>query len=547
MRPLKPRGLAGEGAAPTLYVRKSSGLIRAISARDALISNIVGMGILVNLFWVVYASALYPNADLPSTVFIGLLLNLLVAAVYWLLATAMPRTGGDYIYVSRIVHPALGFMTNAMFVALMISWAGLFPQLIAAQALPMMFYNLASTTGNAGYADIASWLGTQTGQFIVGFIIVTIVIALMFLPVKWLFRVVVAIFGLQAAIYVWFIAALLPVSHDAFLAAFSSKAGISAEQILNAAKNGAGVDWTITSEGTFVGIVYTMLSYIGYANSAYFAGEVSGDPRRSQGLAIVFSTIIFSVIIYVLYTVVYAVFGHDFLVAASTLATTGNSTLASYWWDHASALPSPAYLISFVTSSPALAAAVPLGLALTFFGFAVVYFFVPIRNIFAWAFDRIVPAKLAEVNRRGVPWVAVLFYGLIAYISLYLTVYTPVFSYLAYSNFGWWLAVALVMFSAAAFPFRRRELYQSSPALVRKQLGPVPLITLLGIVGGALSLFVSYFTLLPSFTGAPLNPVYVASMLIIFAIALVVYAISYAYHRAKGVPIELAAKELPPV
>lgn len=67
--------MAGEGAAPTLYVRKSSGLIRAISARDALISNIVGMGILVNLFWVVYASALYPNADLPSTVFIGLLLT----------------------------------------------------------------------------------------------------------------------------------------------------------------------------------------------------------------------------------------------------------------------------------------------------------------------------------------------------------------------------------------------------------------------------------------------------------------------------------------
>lgn len=534
-------------AAPTLYIRRSSGLVRAISARNALISNIVGMGILVNLFWVVYASALYPNADLPSTVFVGLLLNLLVASVYWLLATAMPRTGGDYIYVSRIVHPAVGFMTNAMFVALMISWAGLFPQLTAAQALPMMFYNLALTTGNAGYASMAGWLTTQTGQFIVGFIIVTLVIGLMFLPVKWIFRAVVGIFAVQAIIYVWYIAALLPVFHDAFLAAFSSKAGISADKLLEVAQKAAGVDWTITAQGTFVGIVYTMLSYIGYANSAYFAGEVSGDPKRSQGLAIVISTIIFAIIIYVLYSVTYAVFGHDFLVAASSLATSGNSTLASYWWNYTSALPSPAYLVGFITSSPAFAAAVPLGLALTFIGFAIVYFFVPIRNIFAWAFDRIVPTKLAEVDRRGVPWVAVLFYGLIAYISLYLTVYTPVFSYLAYSNFGWWLAVAIVMFSAAAFPLRRRELFESSPSLVRRRVGPVPLITLLGLVGGALSLFVSYFTILPSFTGSPLNPLYVVSMLIIFLIALIVYAASYAYHKAKGVPVELAARELPPV
>jgi len=533
-----------QGGGPSLYVRKSSGLIRSISARSALLSNLVGMGILVNIFWVVYASALYPNADLPSTVFIGLLLNLLVALVYWMLAAAMPRTGGDYIYVSRIVHPAVGFMTNAMFVAIMVTWAGLFPQLTAGQAFQMMFANLAVVTGSSYYAGIASWLTTADAQFIVGAVIVTIVILLMLLPVKWVFRIIVGMFAVQAVIYVWFIATLATTSSAAFAASFSAHTGTTVANVLNAAKN-AGVDWSITLGGTLIGIVYTMLSYIGYANSAYFAGEVKGSPVRSQGIAIPVSTVIFALVIYVLYQQIYSVFGHDFLVAASTLATSGGPTAGS-WWNYTSALPSPAYLVSFVSNNALFVAAVPFGLALTFFGFALVYFFIPIRNIFAWAFDRVIPTKFAEVDRRGVPWVAIIFYGAIAYISLYITVYTSIFTYLAYSNFGWWLAVAIVMFSAAVFPYRKRSIFDSSPSIVRRRVGPVPLISLLGVAGGLLSLYVSYATILPAYTGIALNPVYVASMLLIFALAIVIYLLSHFYHRTKGIPLDMISKELPP-
>jgi hypothetical protein len=36
-------------------------------------------------------------------------------------------------------------------------------------------------------------------------------------------------------------------------------------------------------------------------------------------------------------------------------------------------------------------------------------------------------------------------------------------------------------------------------------------------------------------------------MLVVFAAALVIYAISYFYQKSKGVPIDLVAKELPPL
>jgi APA family basic amino acid/polyamine antiporter len=525
-------------------VRKSSGLLRAVSAREALIANLVGMGIIVNIFWVVFASAGYPNADLPSTVFIGLALSLLIAFVYWMLSSAMPRTGGDYVYVSRIFHPGLGFIVNAMFVGIMVSWAGLFPYYTAAFAFPILFQNLGTSLHSTYFSSLAGTLAsTQSYDFGVGAVIVAFVIGAMLLPVKWVFRILVAMFAIQAVVYVWFIGALALTSHQSFVSGFSSNFGngVTYASVVSSAASTYGATFNITFAATLVGMVYTMLSYVGYANSAYFAGELRGDPRKSQGTAIFLAPIIFSVLIYLLYYEVERVFGHDFLVASSTLALNGNSA-----WG-VSALPSPAYLISFISSNPYFTAAVPIALILTFIGFAMVYFFIPVRNIFAWSFDRIIPSQFANVNSRGVPWITVLFYGAIAYVSLYASIYTKFLSYLTYSNLGWWIAVAVVMFAAAVFPFRKKEIFNSSPSLVRKKVGSIPVLTIVGVVGGLLSLFVSYTTVLPSYnSGLSIQSSYVGTILAIFAVALIIYLASYAYNRHRGIPVDLLTKELPP-
>lgn len=533
----------------SVYVRKSSGLIRSINPRDALFSNLVGMGIVVNLWWIVWASLLYPNADLPLTVWIALFASMLVAFVYWMLSTAMPRTGGDYIYVGRILHPALGFMVNFVFVTLFITWVGMFSQINAAYFMPTVLAALAHGTGNSSYTSLGTWMTTPEGQFITGAALVTIVFAIMLLPAKWILRIVVAVFAAQAIIYIWFVATLLPLNHAAFVAGFNAKSGTTVQAILDAAKNKAGVDWTITAYGTSIGIVYTVLSFIGYANSAYFAGELSGEPKKSQGIAIFAAPFIFAFVIYVLYALCFNVFGHDFLAAASTVSLSGDPSISSAWWSTLEAIPTPAYLVSFISDNMWFNVAVPFGLVLTAFGFAIAYFFVPVRNIFAWSFDRILPLKFAEVDRRGVPWASTILYAVLAYISVYLAVYTTAFSYFTYTNFGFSLAVAIVMFSAAAFPFVRktRNIYDTAPSIVKTKIGPLPVLTLVGLAGGLVSLWISYSSMQPSFTGMQVSSLYLVSMLAIFAIALVIYAISYAYHKAKGVPIDLVAKELPPL
>jgi APA family basic amino acid/polyamine antiporter len=525
-----------------VYVRKSSGLIRAISPGSALIANLVGIGIIVNIFWVAFASALYPNADLVATVPISFLMSILVAYVYWVLASAMPRTGGDYVYVGRIIHPGLGFMVNAMFVGIMITFAGPFAgPFFTGIVLPMLLGDLASATKNPYFTNLISLTTSPFVQFEIGVVIVTVVLLIMLLPVKWVFRTVVGLFGASAVVYVLFMGLLLSSSNSAFVSSFNANSGTTVSAVIAAAHN-AGVNTDVTLSGTFIGIVYTMLSFIGYANSAYFAGEVSGAPKRSQGIAIMLSPIIFAVLTYFLYYEIYNVFGRTFLVASSSLAATSNTA----WTNYTSILPSPAYLVSYLSNNVFLTAAVPIGLMITFIGFVIVYYLIPVRNIFAWSFDRVIPAKFAAVTDKGVPWVAVLFWGAVAYLSLYLATFTTVFNYLAYTNFGWWIAVAIVMFAATIFPYRKKDLYNSAPSNVRTKLGPVPLISILGAIGIGLSLFVSYATILPSYTGAPLNPVYIASILLIFVIAFIIYIVSYFYHKSRGVPVDLIAKELPP-
>lgn len=522
-----------------LYVRKSSGLTRTVSAYEALFANLLSMGILVNIFWIVYASASYPGADLTATVISAAAVNVVVAFVYWMFSIAMPRTGGDYVWVGRTIHPSIAFMENVVFVVIMVTWVGLFPYLLASTKLPMLFTNLAITTGNQSYAGMATALSDPNTIFVVAAVIVTAVILMMFLPVKQIFRIVIGLFAAETVIYLIFIGMMLTTSNAAFVAGFNAKSGTTVSSIVNQGTQLLGSPITYTAGATAIGLVYTMLSFIGYSYSCYFAGEVKGDPKKSQGLAIFGSPIIFTIIIYILYASMYNVFGHDFIVAASVLFVNGKSPLP--------VIPSPAYLVSFITSSPILAFLIPFGLILNDFGFALLLFFVPTRNIFAWAFDRTIPVKFATVDKRGVPIYAIILFAIIAYFSVWVTVYTTWFSYLYYSNFGWWVATAVVMLAAIIFPYRRKEIFDSSPKIVRYKVGPVPLLSIAGVVGFILSIFISYSTILPAFNGFPINPVYVVSMLFVMVAGLIIYAISYFYQKSRGVPMDLATKELPPV
>jgi basic amino acid/polyamine antiporter, APA family len=528
--------VAQEVGGKDLYVRQSSGLVRTVSARTALLANLVGMGIIVNFFWITEASAFYPNANLITTVGIGVLINVAVGYVYWMLASAMPRSGGDYIFVGRIFHPSVGLGVNLLFSVVFVTWAGLFAFFTAFYAIPTMLAAYTLAGGGAGALTMASTLISSTNDvYIVGFVILVLVILISLLPTKWIFRVSVGIFAGSAIIFVLMLAILIATPQSAFAHDFNSNPvyGTSYSALVN--------NVPITTAGTFFGVVYTMLSFIGYANSSYYGGEIRGNPTRTQGLAIFGAPIIFAALIAALYAASYYSFGRGFLIGISQ----------AYFTSPGAAWPGPLYLAAYIVRNPLLASFLSFGLVLTFFGFSLIYFVLPTRNLFAWSFDRILPSFFTRVTRNGVPWVAVSVLGVAAFISLTIQTYYPTyFDYatLGYSNFGFWFAVGIVCLAGALFPFLRKRIFAQAPAIVRARVGPVPVVTIVGFAAFAASWFVSYASSTGQYLGitSGYNVDDLLFLPIVFVLGILLYFVSYAIQKHRGVPVDYISKELPP-
>src|SRR5437868_7242147 len=95
----------------TVFLRRSSGVVRAMSVWDGMFFGYLSAtGIYALVFYFFLGAGAFPQANY----FVGILLSFVffffIFAVYAFLGSSMPRSGGDYVFTSRIVNPGLGFV-----------------------------------------------------------------------------------------------------------------------------------------------------------------------------------------------------------------------------------------------------------------------------------------------------------------------------------------------------------------------------------------------------------------------------------------------------
>jgi len=519
------------------FTRKASGLVRQISASDALMFNLLNMGTAWTFLYIVYGPLLYPGVNMPQTILIATPFVFIISLTFLFFAVAMPRSGGDFVWVSRSIHPAIAFMENFLLAAIMLSFMGPVGGWLIDPGATSIMVNWGVLTNNPALIDQAHALVTPTNLFLGALLVAIVVVGVNFAGTRtvWRFQWVCFFFTILGVLLIVMFAA----GHDTFVSRFNEFSGANYNDIISAAK-GAGYETGFTTSAVFIGTVYAFLNFYGFQWSTYVGGEVK-DVGRSQVIAILGSVIAFAVVAFLSFQASYSVAGSEFVHAAAYLSLTGNSA-----WT----LPLPpwsTYLIVFATDNPWVATFVGLAVIGSVFGSLTTVVIMVTRLFFAWSFDRIIPTAFSSVDQRfHAPRNALFLALVISLVYLYFAFFTTVLSFLSYAILGMWTSTAIIGIGAMVFPYRRKDIFEKAPGMVKAKLGPVPVMTIFGLVTALTGIFVSLATVLPQFTGAPVNPYYAGAIVLTMIVALLIYGIAYWRNRRIGIDMHVGFKEIPP-
>jgi APA family basic amino acid/polyamine antiporter len=526
-----------------VYTRKASGLVREISAHEVLNYTLLSAG---PLFFFTYAILLLPAQYVGGDMAIALLILLpvLLCLAYntSMLGAAMPRAGGDYVFGSRIVHPVWGLVPSASVLLSFIVGIGTLPpiamEFFLAPSLQTSFPNSALAT------SIANALSSNVVEVGIGILLIGVGYALVASSTRsWFWMIKILQYGTLITL-IALIGTLVASTNSGFqnsLNSYSSQYNASYSKILSAAQTQGWSAPTFSLAAT-IAIVIFSLFFLAAPLSVYFGGEVK-EAKRSLPIGLIGGMSLAWVLAMAAVLAWFNVFPNNFMSALVTISTSSAYTL-----------PFPLsvnYLIQILTGSPTLAFLIGLGITLNVIGFTISPMLPASRILFSWSFDRLIPQKFATVNSRThTPLFSYLVLAVLTIIVLIASIYTSIVTAL----FATTLLVAIAFtpngFTAALLPFRRKDVFEKAPAMVRRKIGPVPVLVITGLIQGVglAAFLVMMLLFFPATAGGPVNATTLSVVIAVIVFAIVLYPIARSYHnRKEGIDIGWAYKEMPPV
>jgi amino acid transporter len=510
---------------PTVFVREATGLVKNVSLLDAISMNAAWMGLGATIALLPLYTVFFPTMSGVNLVWgsvIGFLFVLPQMFIYTMIQRRTPRTGGDYVWMSRQLGGWFGSamgLTGAClnfiaFVAILILSAVFSIGSVGVALGYQSFLGLA-LPGNVSGADPMS-------QFILGSIIFAVLVIINIVSPKTAIRtltvlVVIGVIGIVVGLVV------LVGGGTAGVISYVNSLGIS-----NTTYNSIAASYTGPSfdfGNTLILMPFYFLFLFPWFNMSTIAGsELKGKTALRWSVPI--SGISVFIIWTVVFAVLYGVAGQPFINAAFA-----NSTLVfdygfNFWT-----------LAMGVANN--LAVSVTLGIAWIIWNiiFLMVTIMAVARYILALSFDRFLPSKFAYVSPRfNSPAVAHVFDLVLAILLVGATAfYYGQLSALSATAIGPMLFFLFVAVASILYGVRTK----SESNMVRVGL----------IIAGALSTavfaFVSYeFVIFPSIYGG--NWLSYAFLGCSFIGGLILYAAHKQYLKKQGIDLSLVFKEIPP-
>ncbi len=528
------------------FEREATGLVRELSTLDVALFNFAILGFLFELYFVVsFIPELGGNVYLA--IFITGILSTLLTYTYYAFHLAMPRSGGDYVFVSRTLLPSLGFVGNASLILVLLIYNGITGVTIQTTGLAVGFVLIGTLLHNSSLVTLAGQVSTTTGTLTLG----TLEIVLLAIPTIVGKR---GYFRLQNVTYVIvFIATITMIglfatsSHTQFVNAFNSFSaanGYGPNYYQKVFTIATADGWSQPSASSFMNtiLIVPLIAIYGFSfiSSTYLGGEIRRPSRSSMyGMfaAMYGALLLTAVFFYALYSTVTQNFvsAVDFL----TIAQPSAFPVLPYANFLALLLTNNSFIIGFVVFAGVLQMCIYIP------GF----YYMGSRSILAYSFDGILPRSLSNVHPRfHTPVNAIIVLVVLSEISLILLniPYTASKIYLFSTVLTWYEAATplfLVGVAGMVFPFRLKKIHDASPANFR--IGPVPVIFLTGLGTVFFTGLVIYLYLTNAVYAAN-TPLAIEAVVGFLVVLFLIYFIAKYWRRAQGRPLDMAFKEIPP-
>ncbi len=530
----------GLGSSSGLYTRQSSGLVRDIAPGSNIVLNISFVSIPLAALVATQAPFAFPGASPFWVTVICAAVCVFPILLYALFLGVMPRTGGDYVFVSRTLHPWAGFAANFNITAWYLLVIAYYAYLITPFGISLAFSTIGVATGSSTFTSWATAVSDSHGwQFSIGAALLILVALMMTLSLRRMLTVQNIVFAFSLIGIAVSVLLLLFNGRSEFAHAVSRFGGNYDQVIAAAHKAGYAGGANFSFGNTLLATPLAFASF-GYAVVTAYAGSEVRSPRSAGRRAMLWSLLISGVVVAILMGLAERTFGNDFLGSATYLS---NNNSKSY------PFAAPAFFFFFVsmlTSSAPLIVLISLSFIAAFLVALPPTFLIATRSIFAWSFDRIVPDRLSDVNERTrSPLIANGVVLLVTLVFLAIIVFGGggFLQILYTAGLAELLTFIVVAIAGVALPWRQRAMFESSSSS-QKLLG-LPAMSVVGAVSLLLYVFFTVSLATQSALGAN-APAGIRATVIIALVGIVIYPVSYLINRRRGVDLGLAFRELPP-
>ena len=521
--------------------------------------NVVSFGAAWSIIYALEYAPLYGGEPVTSLLLTAPGILALLGA-YHIFQASMPRTGGDYVFMSRIIHPSIGLAANfAGYAFFNWFWIGDAAAVFSSQGLAQTLSVFGSLTGQT-WAMSAANAFTPFVTFIVGTIAIVIFTLIVMFSTRLYFWIqngamIIAMVGV-----VIMVALLLSTNPTSFASAFDAygrSQGVQAayENLTMAGNNywGGPVPVNPLSGYTFtlIPLWFTVLFWVYGSN--YLAGETK-NINKSGRTALFGSFFIIFVPTLAILGIAYMNLGTAFLTGAGYYAL-------GYAPNPLPVLPNLTLFIGILTNNPVLVWFIGIGVVSGFLLVAPQSIFAQSRQLFAYAFDRLTPAFVADVSdtwHSPVKSIIISAIGgevFLVFLSGLIGPANSSTAFLLYSYAG--LAAVGITFifvsvAAIVFPYIRKDLYEQSCPYKRKILG-VPIITWLGLISLIYcAATIGYYTYDYQFyfgagtIAANLYPPFLVGLVGLFLGCVVWFYFARWLRTKEGLPFEQAFRTIPP-